>query len=315
MTDNMRPSRRVRETGGGSGVAGPTRLVATLVLIPTVPMLLASIAALALFYIAPVRFGNLINRLPGETFIRTALFFAPATLFAVVVLATLYALEKPVDAAPSERIPGRLPWPQARWAAWVTLVPVVPALLASTALLGLSFVSPGRFDRLIEPLPGERFIRPMVLPLPLLLFGIALVATYFAIPRKPGLARLAVSVALIAAVPMLLFYLAALGLSFFSPARFESLITRLPFESFVRLALVFAPVLLLAVVFLAVLYLRDRPEPMFVSMETPRPARRPAVEIANLRSLLGMWVLVGGLIMTTVVGLGLLGVTLYLVLR
>ena len=193
----MKPLSRKRESAS-------TRLLATLVLIPTVPMLFASVAALALFYIAPVRFGNLIGRLPGETFIRTALFFAPATLFAVVVLATLYALEKPVDAAPSERIPGRLPWPQARWAAWVTLVPVVPALLASTALLGLSFVSPGRFDRLIEPLPGERFIRPMVLPLPLLLFGIALVATYYAIPRKPGLARLAVSVVLIVEVPMLL---------------------------------------------------------------------------------------------------------------
>ena len=315
MTDDMRPSRRDREMGSGSENTGPTRLVATLVLIPTVPMLLASIAALALFYIAPIRFGNLIDRLPGETFIRTALFFAPATLFAVVVLATLYALEKPVDTEPREGIPGRFSGMHARWVALVALVPVVPALLASTALLALSFVSPGRFDRLIEPIPGDRFIRPMVVPVPILLFGIALVATYFALPRKHGLARLAVSAALITAVPMLLFYLAALGLSLFSPARFESLITRLPFESFVRLALVFAPVLLLAVVFLAVLYLRDRPEPVFTSIDIPRAAPRPTVDITGLRSLLGMWVLVGGLIMTTVVGLGLMGVTIYLVLR
>ncbi len=308
MTDGMNPLRSKRETAS-------TRLLATLVLIPTVPMLLASIAALALFYVAPVRFGNLINRLPGETFIRTALFFAPATLFAVVVLAALYALEKPADALPSERIPGQLSWPQVRWIAWVTLIPVVPALLASTAFLALSFVSPGRFDRLIELLPGERFIHPMVVPLPILLFGIALVATYLALPRKHGLVRLAVSGALIAAIPMLLFYLSALGLSLFSPARFESLVTRLPFESFVRLALIFAPVLLLAVVFLAVLYLRDRPKPEFTSVDIPRPTGRPAVDTARLRSLLGMWVLVGGLIMTTVAGLGLLGVTLYLVLR
>ena len=52
-------------------------------------MLLASVAALALFYLAPTRFGNLIDRLPGETFIRTALVFAPATLFAIVVLAAV----------------------------------------------------------------------------------------------------------------------------------------------------------------------------------------------------------------------------------
>ena len=135
MTDDMRSSRRDHEMGSGFGNTGPTRLVATLVLIPTVPMLLASIAALALFYIAPVRFGNLINRLPGETFIRTALFFAPATLFAVVVLAALYALEKPIEPVPHEGIPGRRPGPNARWAALVALVPVVPALLASTALL------------------------------------------------------------------------------------------------------------------------------------------------------------------------------------
>ncbi|MEJ2571866.1 MAG: hypothetical protein P8Y98_15135 [Anaerolineales bacterium] len=70
-----------RSPGGANDAGRTPRLVATLVLVPSVPMLIVSIAALALFYLAPTRFGNLIDRLPGETFIRTALVFAPATLF------------------------------------------------------------------------------------------------------------------------------------------------------------------------------------------------------------------------------------------
>ncbi len=87
------------ETGSQRFIAGGqrSRVVATLVLVPAVPMLLLSIASLGLFYLAPVRFGQLISRLPGESLIRTALVFAPATLFAIVVLATLYAVEKPVQ--------------------------------------------------------------------------------------------------------------------------------------------------------------------------------------------------------------------------
>src|SRR3989304_3450252 len=67
-----------------------TRLLAGLVLVPAIPLLAFSVFALAVFYTAPERFGAWLARLPGDTYLRTALIFAPATLLAVVVLATLY---------------------------------------------------------------------------------------------------------------------------------------------------------------------------------------------------------------------------------
>ena len=81
--------------GKGPGEWPYSRVLAALVLFPTVPMLMLSVSALALFYLAPSRFGALLSRLPGESIIRSALVFAPATLFAIVILALLYVLEKP----------------------------------------------------------------------------------------------------------------------------------------------------------------------------------------------------------------------------
>ena len=105
-----------------------SKFVATAVLVPAVPMLLLSIASLGLFYLAPVRFGEIISRLPGKSLIRTALVFAPATLFAIVVLALLYAVEQPVGVlVPARPRPGRKPvsdllsggddgcWDRQRW--------------------------------------------------------------------------------------------------------------------------------------------------------------------------------------------------------
>jgi hypothetical protein len=312
-----------------------TRLVATLVLVPTVPMLLLSVAALALFYLAPTRFGALLARLPGETFIRSALVFAPATLFAVVVLAVLYARDKP----PEEVIrdwPGRVadqagepvaagrPFPYTHLTARLVLFPAVPGLLFSIAVWGLSFVSPGRFDRLIEPLPGDRYLRPLVNVFPILLFFVVLVATFLAFPEPPygrratstsRVTRLAVSVVLVSAVPTLVFSLAALGLFYFSPTRFDRLIAALPYEQFVRLALVFAPAVLLGVVLLAMLYLGRKGSGFAMQPSPPASVRRGPTDLRGLRSTIGLWVLVGGLTLTAVTGLGLLGVVLYLVLR
>lgn len=327
--DNLGSTGQVG-SDGGSNVS--SRMVATLVLISTVPMLVASIAALALFYLAPTRFGNLIARLPGETFIRTALVFAPATLFAVVVLAALYALEKPER----DRIPPRLVTGLERPAllkegrrlllnstriARVVLVSAVPALLFSTALWALSFISPGRFDRLMEPLPGDRFLRPLVGVAPIFLFVVVLVAAYAGDQRAQRrvvierLTRKAVNAVLVSAVPALLLSLAVFALSFLSSDGFERLVKRLPFDEFVRLALAFAPAVLLAVVLLALLYLR-RPQPESVTpSKEVRTLQPTALRLRMLRSQLAMWVLVGGLILTAVTGLSLLGTVLYLVFR
>jgi hypothetical protein len=326
MNTGKIPSEQQTPLESGDRAGQTTRLVATLVLVPTVPMLLLSVAALALFYLAPTRFGALIARLPGETFIRSALVFAPATLFAVVVLAVLYARDKPegeMDRAWGPVAAGR-PFSYTHLAARLVLFPAVPGLLVSIAVWGLSFVSPGRFDRLIEPLPGDRYLRPFVNVFPILLFLVVLVATFLAFPESPygrratstsRMTRLAVSVVLVSAVPTLVFSLAALGLFYFSPTRFDRLIAALPYEQFVRLALVFAPAILLGVVLLALLYLGRRGSGIATQPSPPASFRRGPTDLRGLRSTIGLWVLVGGLTLTAVTGLGLLGVALYLVLR
>jgi hypothetical protein len=336
VTSGKTPSREVLIPEAGTSDGGrTTRLVATLVLVPAVPMLLLSVAALALFYIAPTRFGSLIARLPGEAFIRTALFFAPATLFAVVVLAVLYALDKPageiaamVPARRMDQTPTTIPRvSRSLYSAPVAkaiLFVATPALLFATAVRVLSFVAPGRFDRLIEPLPGDRYLRSMTNLAPILLFAVVLIAAYFAFSsavraprdlRGAQLKRLAVSSVLVSAVPALLMSLGALGVLLLSPERFDRLIARLPYDEFVRLALIFSPAVLLAVVLLAILYLS---KPQAADETQPIPTRRPqrrAPELQSLRSILAQWVLVGGLILSAVVGLGLLGAILYIALR
>ena len=334
MTDPRSPPKPDIADGNRHGAWPYTRLVATLILIPSVPMLLLSVAALALFYVAPIRFGNLIDRLPGEAFIRSALVFAPATLFAVVVLAVLYALDRPaVDVAitkPRLRLDKtaaveveQRTLAYTRLAARFALAPAVLALLVSTTVWALSFVSPNRFDRLIAPLPGDRYLRPMIPLAPIFFFAAVLLATYISFydsSRHLGVNRasrpvnLAVSLVLVAAVPILLVSLAALGLFYLSPARFESVIARIPYEAFVRLALTFAPAILFAVVLLAYLYLGKRGVDDATQPTVAKQVRRKSINLHRWRSLLARWVLVGGLILTAVVVLGLLVVVIYLVL-
>ena len=334
MKDSITPPKPDVADGNRHGAWPYTRLVATLILIPSVPMLLLSVAALALFYVAPTRFGNLIDRLPGESFIRSALVFAPATLFAVVVLALLYALDRPkVDVAvtkPRLRLDktATVDVEQPTWAytslvARFVLAPAVLAMLISTTLWALSFVSPSRFDHLITPLPGDRYLRPMVPLAPIFFFTVVLLATYLSFyrsSRRLGIVRtsrpinLAVSLVLVAAAPILLVSLAALGLFYLSPARFESVIARIPYEAFVRLALTFAPAILFAVVLLAYLYLGKRGLEDATQPTVSKQAQRRTINFQRWRSLFALWVFVGGLILTAMVVLGLLGVVIYLVL-
>lgn len=311
-----------------------TRFVATLVLIPSVPLLFLSVAALALFYISPNRFGDLISRLPGEAFVRMALVFAPATLFAVVVLALLYAFDRPTakiaQAEPDREadVPiaiGKEDGARfyARWLARLSLAPAVLALLASTGLWALSFVSPPRFDRLMTPLPGDRYLRPLVPWAPIVFFIVVLLGIYLAFDGRSftrGVARssrpvsLAVAIVLVSAAPILLFTMAALGLYYLSPTRFEQILARLPYEEFTRLVVTFAPVVLFALVLLAFLYLQKQRIGSSQIMDVGT-ARRMASSFQELRSTIAVWVLVGGLILTAAVGLGLLCVVIYMIVR
>ena len=323
MKDSIIPTKPDVADGNRHGGWPYTRLVATLILIPSVPMLLLSVAALGLFYIAPTRFGNLIDRLPGEAFIRSALVFAPATLFAVVVLALLYALDTPRLGKTAVVDVEQRTWAYTSMVARFTLAPAVLALLISTTVWALSFISPSRFDQLITPLPGDRYLRPIVPLVPIFFFIVVLLAmylTFYRSSRRPGVTgstrpiNLAVSLILVAAAPILLVSLAALGLLYLSPARFERVIARIPYEAFVRLALTFAPAILFAVVLLASLYLGKRGVDDTTQPTVAKQAPRRTINFQRQRSLFALWVLVGGLILTAMVVLGLLGVVIYLVL-
>jgi hypothetical protein len=303
-----------------------TRMLAVLFLIPSVPMLLGSVAALALFYVAPVRFGGLIARLPADEFIRTVLFFAPATLFALVVLAFLYAREPgpsvPVPARPPSVRPIRTD-PARSLARW-SLGLIVPAFVLTLLLLLFSQVAPGRFSDWIEPLPGDRFLRPLIPVAPLVLLVLGLPAMSFAFRRGPAArpkdrsiapamsARAAVVLILASGIAMLALSLIALGVSYVRPDRFQQLMSRLEPGTFLRLALLFAPATLTAVVILALLYLLARSSPGPVNGEAHVTAEGA---MAGPRSTLAVSVLVGGLFLSTVVALGLLAVLLGLLVR
>ncbi len=301
-----------------------TRWAAAAVLVPTVPMLLLSVAALAIFYAAPTRFGRLLAQLPGEEIIRSMLVFAPATLLGIVILAALYALERPDAAARAKPVEVKRQ-PQAmrlsRSAAWL-LPPAVLLFLASVAARLLAFVSPSRWQALLAPLPGDRYLAPVFEAAPWLLLAL-LVALTVVVWRSRNAqsvgpldqrqaARIGAVATLIAALPMLGLSLAALAVFAASPERFAKLLARLTQEAFVRLGLVFTPAALLSLVLLAVLVLffsavgrqMDRS-----SAESAKPRG------ATWRQTLAVWVLTAGLAFSAIVGLGLGGVAIYLVIR
>jgi hypothetical protein len=326
LTAETRPG-----TGSGTGPVY-SRVLAAIVLVPAVPMLLLSVGTLLLFYLAPTRFGELLSRLPGESFIRSALVFAPATLFAIVVLAVLYAVEKPEEAARVEEVaravqPARARRWNLRSIARISLAPFALAWLFSLGLWSLSFISPGRYDRLLKPLPGDAYLRSLTSIAPWILFVVVIVSALLAFTQdtsKEGssvreraglgastrrLVRPAVGAVLASSVPALLGSLAALGLYWLQPDRFARLLERLPFDTLVRAAMVFVPPTSFVVVVLASLYL------MGASQGELSPETRPNKIRSSRRSDLGMFVLVAGLGVSAALGLGLLGSILYLILR
>ncbi len=326
LTTERRPAAA---SGAGQSYS---RVLAAIVLVPAIPMLLLSVSTLLLFYLAPTRFGEILARLPGESFIRSALVFAPATLFAVVVLAVLYAVEKPVEAERIEEVArAKLPAKAWRWTvragARVSLSFSALAWLFSLGLWSLSFISPGRYDRLLDPLPGDSYLRGLTPIMPWILFVVVIISALLAftqeaaddgrgVRKRMGLAastrrlvRPAVGVVLASALPALLGSLIALGLYWLRPERFARLLERLPFDTLVRAAMVFVPPTSFVVVVLASLYLLGSSYKKLLLDTRPHQIR------SSTRSNLGAFVLVAGLSVSAALGLGLLGSILYLILR
>jgi hypothetical protein len=322
--DPTQPSPAPTPRPSRTDAASPyTRWAATLILVPGVPLLLASIAALALFYAAPARFSNLLARLPGQDLLRTILFFAPATLFAIVVLAALYALERPSQApaaiAPARRPPVSLG----------ILAIAVPLLLVAATAWVARFLAPGRFGSLLDPLPGTVYLQRVVTLAPPALFILTLAALAHALLTRPRaapapepphdgepasrLARAGATLILLPSIPLLAVSLATLALYAFSPVRLDALLTRLSQPTVVRLALILAPAMSLAIVLLAGLYLFHAPRrPMANAAPTPPPAGRPPSEA---RQIIATGILTAGLALTALIGLGLIGALVWLLLR
>ena len=215
MPDHSPERTRASRPRSGS----TTRWVAGLLLVPSVPLLLLSVAALGLFYVAPERFGELLERLPGDQYLRSALAFAPAVLLAFVVLAILYALERPApaegegeEAASAPAVVGAPAGPAdaavgtpsvpavaaARAPAGAAAIPrspraspafrvsalalllATPPFLASAVAALLAFIAPGRFWQALSDLPGQRFLRAGVPLAPVALLGFLAVAGFMA---------------------------------------------------------------------------------------------------------------------------------------
>jgi hypothetical protein len=212
MTDHSPERARAGRPSGGS----TTRWVAGLLLVPSVPLLLLSVAALALFYVAPERFGELLERLPGDQYLRSALAFAPAVLLAFVVLAILYALERPAPADGEEGAAASAP------AAAVVGAPAGPA----------------------EPAVGRPAVPAVVMA--------GAPAEAVAIPRPPRAspAFRVSALALVLATPAFLTSAVAALLAFIAPGRFWQALSDLPGQRFLRAGVPLAPVVLLG--FLAV---------------------------------------------------------------
>jgi hypothetical protein len=218
----------------------PSQLIAILVLIPTVPTWLVSMAALALFYLAPGRFGALLSRLPGDEFIRSALAFAPATLLAIVILASLYALDRPQIS--EVKAPGRAWSLQAM--ARTMLLPLVPLTVISLSGLVVSFIAPDRFWSRLEVLPGQRYLDVAVSWSPPFLLFVMLIVLALSLRKADSSSAFgSMAIGLGTAVSAILAFAFLLGLLLLrlSPSRFGNLIERFPGDSFQRLAMLAIP--------------------------------------------------------------------------
>jgi hypothetical protein len=283
-----------------TGSSSYTRWAAVAVLIAAVPALLLSTIALAVFYAAPGRFENILDRLPGEAAIRTILIFAPVTLLAIVVLAGLYALEKPTVEVTRPRVvrpleavkepiawPGRLDIQRLSW--WVMLLTFV-ILFVLIPVRSAAFLSPTHFENFLGRYPGEGLITFIIHSGPIILLILEVVAvTLFVgirvrskgkeregiLPgmrwlRKVGPTRVSVGVVLVFSLPILFVSLASLVLFFVRTESFLNIVDRLPGEVPLRMGLIFIPASLIIVVALAVLFLFRQRSSIEMSSEEVR---------------------------------------------
>jgi hypothetical protein len=311
-----------------TAVASPyTRWAATAVLVTAIPLLLLSSLALVVFYAAPTRFESILARLPGEAAIRTILIFAPVTLLAIIVLAVLYAFEKPsvevtrpqvIRSLDAVREPitwfGRFNTQRIAW--WILLL-TFAILLFLIPVRAAAFLSPTHFENFLGRFPGEGLWDFIVHsgPVILLLIEAILVLVFVGTRVKPtggereillpgmrwlrkvGPTRLAVGVVLAFSLPILLISLTSLIAFFMKTERFLSLIGRLPSEVPLRMGLIFIPASLIIVVSLAVLFLfRQRSGVEMSAAETRSSGRQGWV-----RGELVLWYL--SWILTWVIGM------------
>jgi hypothetical protein len=262
-----------------------TRWVAGMVLFVAIPLLLMSISALAVFYATPERFDSIVSRFPGEAAIRTVLIFAPVTLLAIVVLAILYAVEKPSLEVTRPQL--TRPLDVARYAgtwmdrlnvqhlAWWTLLLSSVVLLILTPIRAAAFLSPTRFENFLGRYPGEHLLNFVVHSGPIMFLVVEILAGFVFVVarikgiggereilmpgmrwmRKVGSTRLAVGIVLALSVPILVVSLTSLVLFFVRTESFLGLIDRLPGEVPLRMGLIFIPASLILVVALALLFL------------------------------------------------------------
>ncbi len=269
------------------------------VLVPAVPLLAISVAALAVFYTMPTRFNTWLSRLPGDDLLRTALIFAPATLLAIIVMAVLYANDAPrreaVEATrPSRRrqsIRARQRGGLARASLWVTL----PVLMLVAAAHLVAFVAPQRVDLWLQALPATALLTRLFDISPYIVIaavGIGLMLGFVPAreaPEETGagrgwttarVARLGALLILVPSFALLLLTGAGLVWVSASPERLAWLAERLPAETLLRLGLMFSPAMLLGLVLLAGLYLvapgRGEPAQIPAPAFDSSPRRSPA---------------------------------------
>jgi len=293
--------------------------MALLVLVPAVPLMLLSVLALAAFYLKPDRFTALLERLPGTEFLRIALIFAPATLFGVVLLAALYALEPAAPRREEQVRPLQAGMPVGRLAASLALAVSLPMLLLSAGGWVLSFVAPGRFALLTEPLPGTDLLKSALPFLPFLFLAVSIGAVLAlgrggrrGPPHAPDVTRWSVRLILLAALPLLALTLGGLFLFYAQPEWGERLVGKLGVMAFVKLALVFGPAMLIALVVLASLYLA-RPRIPAGPPEETAPQSQDAPPAG--RGVWSSWAFAAMLAASSMMALGVTLAVIYLLLR
>ena len=329
--ETTHPSTPAAENAARSrrGAYSATRIMAILVLFPAVPTFLGSVLALAMFYMAPERFNAWIARLPGEAAIRMVLIFAPVVMFAVVVLAFLYAI---TDSGPDEGTASLAAGSDStgteraflvEQVAQRVLIVSLPAFLLAIFVRVIAFLAPTRFAGLIDPLPGTRLLAWLVDAAPFLMLFVVLlclgltlglrarragrdqIAASLGISPNAHALRLAVLSVLLSSVPIFGMSVIALGAYTLRPARFEAFLLRMSPGTVLRLGMLFVPASLFLIVGLGLLYLLSQPG----WGKRPGSAGMPKLQ-AGLT-----WFLVAGMLLAGTTVLGLFGAGLLFLLR